>query len=116
MGESTQNEILILIEENLKNENEMYTKKDVEKGKCANVQIENNIIEENREQIMKKKFQKLYVQRKFCRGHNKNSICWAFYCVNDGNEVEATSHQVMRCILCYDSVINIFNARTKKRK
>jgi len=38
----------------------------------------------------------------------------AFYCVNDGKEVEATSHQVMRCILCYDSAINIPNARTKE--
>jgi len=37
----------------------------------------------------------------------------AFYCVNDGKEVEAASHQVMRCILCYDSAINIPNARTK---
>jgi len=36
--------------------------------------------------------------------------------VNDGKEVKATSHQVKRCILCYDSALNIHNARTKKRK
>ncbi len=36
--------------------------------------------------------------------------------MNDGKEVEVASHQVMRCILCYDSAINIPNARTKERK
>jgi len=41
-------------------------------------------------------------------------ICWAFYCMNDGKKVEATSHQVMRyMILCYDNVVNIPNARIK---
>jgi hypothetical protein len=77
------------------------------------VQIENNIIEENGEQIMKKHLQKLHVQRNFWRRHNRNSLCWAFYYVNDGKKVEATSHQVMKCILCYDSVIHIPIARTK---
>jgi hypothetical protein len=34
--------------------------------------------------------------------------------MNDGEKVEATSHQVMRyMILCYDNVINIPNARIK---
>jgi hypothetical protein len=37
---------------------------------------------------MKKNLQKLYVQIFFWRGHNKNSLCWAFYCVNDGKEAE----------------------------
>jgi hypothetical protein len=36
--------------------------------------------------------------------------------VNDGKEVEVASHQVMRYILCYDSVVNIHNVRTKERK
>jgi len=65
---------------------------------------------------MKKILQKLHVQRKFWRGHNRNSLCWAFYFVNDGEKVEATSHQVMKCILCYDNAINIHNARTKEIK
>jgi hypothetical protein len=38
MRESNQNENLILIEENQTNENEMYIKKDVEKGESGNVQ------------------------------------------------------------------------------
>jgi len=36
--------------------------------------------------------------------------------VDDAKEVEATSHQVMRCILCSDNAINIPNAKTKERK
>ncbi len=41
MGESNQNEILILIEENQTNENEMAIEKDVERGESENVQTEN---------------------------------------------------------------------------
>jgi hypothetical protein len=37
MGESNQNEILILIEENQTNENEMYIEEDVERRKSENV-------------------------------------------------------------------------------
>jgi hypothetical protein len=62
---------------------------------------------------MKRKLQKLHVQSNFWRRHNINSLCWAFYCVNDGKEIEAASHQVMICILCYDDVVNSPNARTK---
>jgi hypothetical protein len=36
--------------------------------------------------------------------------------VNDGKEVEIASYQVMRCILCYDNVVNILNPGTKKKK
>jgi hemerythrin-like domain-containing protein len=59
---------------------------------------------------------KLHVQRYFWKGHNKNSLCWAFQCVNNGKEVEVGSHQVMRCILRYDNVVNILNPRTEKKK
>jgi hypothetical protein len=63
-----------------------------------------------------KNLQKLHVQRKFWKGHNRNSLCWAFYCVNDEKEVKATFHQIMICVLCYDSVVNIHNARIFKKK
>jgi hypothetical protein len=36
--------------------------------------------------------------------------------VNDGKEVEVASHQVMRCILYYDNVVNIPYPRMKERK
>jgi len=65
---------------------------------------------------MKKKLQKLHAPRKCWKGHKKNSLCWSFYCVNDGKQVEVASHQVMRCSLCYDNVVNIPNARIKERK
>jgi hypothetical protein len=41
---------------------------------------------------MKKNMQKLHVQRAIWKGHNKKKLCWAFYCVNDGKEVETRSH------------------------
>jgi hypothetical protein len=37
MGESSQNENLILIKENQTNENEMYIEEDVERGESENV-------------------------------------------------------------------------------
>jgi hypothetical protein len=49
MRESTQNEILILIEENQTNENEMYIEEHVEIVERKNVQIENNKVEKNGE-------------------------------------------------------------------
>ncbi len=36
--------------------------------------------------------------------------------MNVGKEVEAWFHQVMRCIMCYENVVNIHNPRTKERK
>jgi hypothetical protein len=62
------------------------------------VRTKNKKVEENGEQIRKKKLQKLHVQRKNWKGHNRIYFFGAFYCVNDGKEVEATSHKVMRCI------------------
>jgi len=63
MGESNQNEILILIEENETDENEMNIEKHVEKVENGNVQTKNIRVEKNGEQIMKNILQKLYVQR-----------------------------------------------------
>jgi hypothetical protein len=94
----------------------MDIEEDVERGETENVQTKNNKVEENGKHIMKKKLEKLHVQRNFWKAHNRNSLCWTSYCVNDGKEVEVASHQVMRCILCYDNAINIPNARTKERK
>jgi hypothetical protein len=36
---------------------------------------------------MEKNFQTLHNQRKKWRGHNKNAICWVFYCVNDDKKM-----------------------------
>jgi hypothetical protein len=53
MGESNQNENLILIEENKTNENEMNIEKHVKIIESGNVQIENNRVEKNGEQKIK---------------------------------------------------------------
>jgi hypothetical protein len=49
---------------------------------------------------LKKNLQTLHVQRKNWRRLNINSLYWAFYRVNEGEEIEVASHQVIRCILC----------------
>jgi uncharacterized protein (UPF0333 family) len=36
--------------------------------------------------------------------------------MNDGKKVEVGYRQVMKCIVCYDNVINILNPITKKHK
>jgi hypothetical protein len=75
MGELSQNETLILIEENEIDENEMNIEEHVKRVESGNVQTKNNRVEKNGEKIMKKILQKLYVQRKIWRGHNMNSLC-----------------------------------------
>ncbi len=80
------------------------------------MQTKNNRIEENGGEIRKKSLQKLHVQRKIWRSHIINSLCWAFYCVNDGKEVEVASYQIVKCILCYDNARNIPNPIIKERK
>jgi hypothetical protein len=50
MGESSQNENLILIEKNQTNANEMYIEEHAERGESEYVQIENNRFEENGKQ------------------------------------------------------------------
>jgi hypothetical protein len=65
-----------LIEENETNENEVNIEKYLERVESGNVETKNSRVEENGEQIMKKNLQKLHVQRKFWRGHKKNSLCW----------------------------------------
>jgi hypothetical protein len=55
-------------------------------------------------------------QRKILRGPNKNASYWAFYCVNDGENVERGNPQVMRCITCYVNLVNNLNPSTEDKK
>ncbi len=73
----------------------MNIEKYLERVESGNVETKNSKVEKNGEQIMNKILKKLHVQRKIQRGHNKNSLCWAFYCVNDGKKVEVGFHQVI---------------------
>jgi hypothetical protein len=54
-------------------------------------QIDAEITVFNEWNEMKKKIQTLHIQRKIWRGHNKKSICWDFYCVNDDKGVDLGS-------------------------
>jgi hypothetical protein len=61
MGESSQNEILILIEENQINENEMYIEEDGEIGESENFQTKNSKVEGNWGTINEEKIAKNYM-------------------------------------------------------
>jgi hypothetical protein len=39
-----------------------------------------------------------------------------FYYVNDDRKVDLRNPQVMRCLLCYNSLVHTFNPNTKKTK
>jgi hypothetical protein len=75
MGKLSQNEKLILIEENQTNENEMDIEEVVERGENENVQTKNSKVEKKCKQIMKFFLQKLHVQRNFWRRHNNFFLC-----------------------------------------
>ncbi len=49
------------------------------------------------------------------RGHNKNAICWVFYCVNDGKD-DGGNPQVIKCLLGYISFLHAHSPNTKERK
>jgi hypothetical protein len=53
-------------------------------------------------------------QRRIWKGWNINALCWAFFCVNDKNELDNKSHQLMRCFLCYLEVVKVCNKRTNE--
>jgi hypothetical protein len=65
---------------------------------------------------MKGNLQTLHIKRKIWRGHNRRPIFWAFSCVNDDKKVDLGNPQVMRCLLCYNSLVHVFNPNTKERK
>jgi hypothetical protein len=43
-----------------------------------------------------KNFKKLHAQRQERRWHNKFALCWAFYCVNNENDIKERSPQIMQ--------------------
>jgi hypothetical protein len=56
------------------------------------------------------------MQKKKKKSKKSHALYWIFYCVNDGKDVERVSLQMMKCILCYNSVMNALNPSTKECK
>jgi hypothetical protein len=44
---------------------------------------------------MKKKLELLHSQRKKWRSHNKNALCWSFFCVTDDGKVTFNALQTL---------------------
>jgi hypothetical protein len=70
----------------------------------------------NEKNEMKGNLQTLHIKRKIWKGHNRNLICWAFYCVNDDRKIDLGNPQAMRCLFCYNSCMRAFNPNTKNKK
>ncbi len=65
---------------------------------------------------MKKNLKKLHAQRLFWKSNSRNALCWAFYCVNDNKEVDLITPQIMRCILCHNSLVLNLTPKTQAMK
>jgi hypothetical protein len=63
-----------------------------------------------------KNLKKLCAQRTFWKGNSINTMCWAFYYVDDNKEVSATTLQAMRCIFCHNNPILNVNPKTQAKK
>jgi hypothetical protein len=51
---------------------------------------------------MQKNLHNLHSQRE----HDKNTLCWVLYSVNDGKDVEEKNVEIMICILYYTNPVN----------
>ncbi len=63
--------------------NETKTKTNVMEEKNPNLQTQEIVVWQDEIEITKLQSEKLMNQRKKWKGHNKNALCWSFYCVND---------------------------------
>ncbi len=63
-----------------------------------------------------KKNLKICIFKDKWRHDNKNALCWSFYCVNENKLMDVKCSQLMRCILCYITLVLITNAKTQARK
>jgi predicted acetyltransferase len=53
------------------------------------------------EEKIKHILEQLQFQRKKWCLHNKNVLCWYFYCVNDNSKVNLDVLQMIHCLLCH---------------
>jgi hypothetical protein len=57
----------------------------------------------------------LHAQRLFWKLEGRNAICWAFNIVNDNTPMDGKIPQVVRCHLCYKTLV-LHNPKIKLRK
>ncbi len=58
----------------------------------------------------------MHAERKGWQPHERLSLCWSFYCVNDNAEIDLENTQIMHYILCYYEPIIGINSKTQARK
>jgi len=70
---------------------------------------------ENNDERFILNLQKLHAQRLFWKPEGKNAICWAFYVVIDNKPIDGKVPQIMRCHLCYKTLV-LYNPKKNLRK
>jgi hypothetical protein len=65
---------------------------------------------------MKHILQQLQIQRRKWCPHNRNALCWSFYCVIDTSKVNMDALQMMHCLLCHSQPIVSMNSKKKLLK
>jgi len=46
----------------------------------------------------------------------RNALCWSLFCINDSKPLNLEHPQVMKCLLCYNALMNVSNPRRHARK
>ncbi len=62
------------------------------------------------------KLSNIACSKKNVEKHNMNAICWVFYCMNDGKDVDGGSPQIMSCMYFYNNHVHAPIPSTKKRE
>jgi hypothetical protein len=65
---------------------------------------------------MKENLRKLHGQRLFWKPNSINALWWAFYYVNNNNEIDVIAPQVMHFLIYYNSPILNLNPKIQIRK
>jgi hypothetical protein len=73
------------------------------------------IIDSNEINEMEENLQTFHVQRKIWRKHNMNAIYWAFHCVHDDKKIDPGNPSIMKCLVCYNSLVHALNPNTQKK-
>jgi hypothetical protein len=69
------------------------------------LEIKASRVSENNNERFILNLQNLHAKRFFWKFEGRNAICWAFYAVYDNKLVDGKIPQVMRCHLCYKTLV-----------
>ncbi len=111
--ESSQNENTISIENEMDIDQEEIVRTSKQN---ESFQIENNIVKNNEPKECKQIFKSCIFKEKYWENIIKMHYIGPFNCVNNGENVERGSLQVMKCIIYYVNLVNNVNPSIEDKK